>query len=262
MQDLTVVKIGGNVIDHEGDLSAFLSDFSKIEGRKILVHGGGKVATDIAKSLGIHTEMIDGRRITSADSLKVVTMVYGGLINKRIVCQLQAAGCNAIGLTGADGNIIEAHKRKIKDIDYGFVGDIDTVNTRPLRDLLESNFSIVFAPLTHDQQGTLLNTNADTIAATLASALAAHYATRLITCFEKNGVLAEMSNDDSVIPAISLQDYADLKARGIIIKGMLPKLDTAFSALKDGVGSVIICNARRLKFAVNPERQEGTQLYI
>ncbi len=258
MNDLIIIKIGGNLIDHEASLAAFLRDFAGVADKKILIHGGGKMATDLAQTLGIETQMINGRRITDKETLKVVTMVYGGLINKTIVSGLQAHGCNALGLTGADANTILAHKRRNAEIDYGFVGDIDHVNAAALAQLLDAGFTPVLAPLTHDGNGNMLNTNADTIAATLARALQTHYHTRLVFCFDKKGVLA--SNDENdVIPNLTLSEYQRLREAGVISKGMLPKLDNAFAALRSGVQSVIICHASELLSAL--EREEcGTRL--
>jgi acetylglutamate kinase len=204
LEKLYVIKIGGNIIDDETKLSSFLLSFASIKGKKILVHGGGKLATKLADKMGVEQQMIDGRRITDAETLKIVTMVYAGYINKNIVAQLQVNGCNAIGLSGADGNLIQAHKRQHATIDYGFVGDIDSVNTALLQTLLEQDIAVVAAPITHDTKGTLLNTNADTIAQELATALGKLYQTELIYSFEKNGVLLNVDDEDSVIPRRSM----------------------------------------------------------
>ncbi|HKJ68036.1 MAG TPA: acetylglutamate kinase [bacterium] len=243
MESLIIAKIGGSVIENE-DLSAqFLRDFAALRRKKILVHGGGRSATDLAESLGIEVRMVEGRRITDREMLRVVTMVYGGLINKNVVSALQAHHCNAIGLTGADANIIPAYKREVGDIDYGFVGDFDAVNPEHLLRFLEMGLTPVLAPLTHDQRGTLLNTNADTITASVSIALATHYETHLYFCFEKSGVLERMEDEDSLIPELSREKYEQLKAGGQIASGMIPKLDNGYQALHQGVQSVVICHA-------------------
>ncbi len=258
MKDLIIIKIGGNLIDDEASLAAFLRDFAALTSKKILIHGGGKLATDLAQTLGIATQMVNGRRVTDKETLKVVTMVYGGLINKTIVSGLQAHGCNALGLTGADANIMLAHQRRNAEIDYGFVGDIDQVNAAALAHMLEVGFTPVLAPLTHDGKGNLLNTNADTIASTIARALQAQYHTRLVFCFDKKGVLASGDEND-VIAKLSEAEYQRLRGLGIISKGMLPKLDNAFAALHAGVGSVRICHASELTRALRGEAC-GTEL--
>ncbi|WP_413667529.1 acetylglutamate kinase [Mucilaginibacter sp. Mucisp86] len=241
-KDLYIIKIGGNVIDNSENLYHFLKDFEALDGLKILVHGGGKVATQMAEDLGIESKMVDGRRITDIETLRVVTMVYGGLINKNIVAQLQRFGNNAIGLTGADGNFIKAVKRPVKTIDYGFVGDIvkDSINPENISRLLEAGFTPVFCAITHDGEGQLLNTNADTIASALAVALSGLYDTTLIYCFEKKGVLKDINDEESLIREIDPQHYEELKVERIIHSGMLPKLDNAFTAIACGVKAVII----------------------
>lgn len=244
---LYVVKIGGNIIDNEQALASFLESFARIEGKKILVHGGGKLATELAKQLGVPQQMVDGRRITDAATLRIVTMVYAGYINKNIVAALQSLGCNAIGLTGADGNAIEAHKRTHSTIDYGFAGDVDAVNTVFLNNLLSANITIVFAPVTHNRKGQLLNTNADTIAQELARALSAANEVQLIYSFEKSGVLKDAGDDNTVIPLIDTASYAALKEQQVIFAGMIPKLDNAFAALRSGVKKVIIGKAGQLE---------------
>jgi acetylglutamate kinase len=241
-----VIKIGGNIIDDETKLSSFLKLFAGVKEKKILVHGGGKLATKLATDLGVEQQMVDGRRITDAETLKIVTMVYAGYINKNIVAQLQANGCNAIGLSGADGNLITAHKRKHATIDYGFVGDVDHVNASLLQNLLDHNMTIVAAPITQDGNGQLLNTNADTIAQEIAKALGKLYEVKLIYSFEKTGVLLDVENEDSVIPVITPAYYEELKEKKLIFAGMLPKLDNAFSALQNGVKQVIIGKAEQL----------------
>jgi acetylglutamate kinase len=245
MIDLFVIKVGGNVIDNPSLLDTFLQQFSKIEGKKILIHGGGKIATRIGDKLGIESKYVDGRRITDADTIDVVTMVYGGLVNKQLVAKLQANGCNAIGMTGADANIIPAVMRPVKEIDYGFVGDInnDQVQSAPLKALLEANLTPVFAPLTHDSKGQILNTNADTIASALAIALSKIYNVRLIYCFEKKGVLHDANDDHAVINLIDRQIYNELLADGVLTAGILPKLNNAFAAIESGVDEVLIGHA-------------------
>ncbi len=247
MDTLYVVKIGGNIIDNEAALASFLSVFASVPGKKILVHGGGKLATQLAGKLGVEQQMIEGRRITDAETLKIVTMVYAGFINKNIVAQLQANGCNAIGLSGADGNMIRAHKRLHTTIDYGFAGDIDKVNAVFMQNLLEQNITIVAAPITHDAKGQLLNTNADTIAQEIAKALSGTYSVQLIYSFEKKGVLSDVNDEHSVIAGINAEKYATLKAEQKIFAGMIPKLDNAFSALQSGVSKVIIGKAEELE---------------
>lgn len=261
MEQLIIIKIGGNVIDLPEALASFLDDYVRIEGKKILIHGGGKIATDISRALGIEAQMVDGRRITSAETLRVVTMVYGGLINKMIVSGLQARGGNAIGLTGADANVIMAKKREDKKLDYGYVGDIEQVNVSPIMQFFNAGLSPVFAPLTHDGKGNMLNTNADTIAAALASALCANYRTRLIFCFDKKGVLAS-ADETAVIPRLTLVQYHDLKAKGVISKGMLPKLEEAFAALQSGVTAVVLCHASQVRLAVDDDPKVGTTLVL
>lgn len=238
---ITVVKIGGNVIDNEQELAAFLADFAAMDGPKVLVHGGGKLATRLSDRLGIDTQMIDGRRVTSRETLDVVTMVYGGLVNKNLVARLQANGVNALGLTGADANVIRSHKRPLKNgVDYGFVGDVDQADGNMLSRLIEAGITPVMAPLTHDGEGHILNTNADTIASETAKALAAHYDVTLIFSFEKKGVLSNPDDDDSVIATINHVDFERYKADGTISGGMLPKIENALHAVDAGVSKVII----------------------
>ncbi len=258
MDKLYIIKIGGNIIDDEVKLSSFLKDFSSLHERKILVHGGGNLATKLADKLGVEQKLVDGRRITDTETLKIVTMVYAGYINKNIVAQLQANHCNAIGLCGADGDAILAHKRNHPILDYGFVGDVDAINTLLLKNLLEQNIAIVFAPLTHDQQGQLLNTNADTIAQELAKAMSAEFDVDLIYSFEKNGVLLDANDDTTVISTINPSLYQQLKSKGKIFSGMIPKLDNAFAALNSGVKKVIIGKAEKLKELING--QSGTNI--
>lgn len=259
-QKLYVVKIGGNVIDNPEACRRFLQIFAALPGRKILVHGGGKVATQMASRLSIETQMVDGRRITDQAMLDVVTMVYGGLVNKNLVAQLQAAGCNAIGLTGADGGIIRSVKRPVKTIDYGFVGDIQEVNAGQVTALLDAGLVPVVAPLTYSAEGLLLNTNADTMASATAVAMAGGFEVELIYCFEKRGVLSDPEDDNSVIASLQPDSYASYKASGVINKGMIPKLDNAFAALHSGVGRVIICHADELAAAV--DQAAGTRISL
>src|ERR1700754_3393234 len=243
---LSIIKIGGNIIDDEARLLGFLDSFAAVPGKKILVHGGGKLATKVAEGLGVQQQMIDGRRITDAETLKIVTMVYAGTINKNIVAQLQARGCPAIGLTGADGNAILSHKRTHASIDYGYVGDVDQVNNSLLTSLLLLDKTLIFAPITHDGKGQLLNTNADTIAQELARGLSATFEVSLIYSFEKSGVLLNAEDEASVIGRINPSYYEELKASGAIFAGMIPKLDNAFAALRSGVARVIIGRAEEL----------------
>ena len=238
---LTIIKVGGAVVEDEAQLTQLLKDFSAIEGRKVLVHGGGRKATKVAESLGIESKMVNGRRITDAEMLSVVTMVYGGLVNKNLVARLQANGVNALGLTGADIDVIRSHKRPLKDgVDFGFVGDVDKADGKMLSRLIENGITPVMAPLTHDGEGHLLNTNADTIASETAITLAPYYDVTLIFCFEKKGVLRNPDDDDSVIPIITRANFITLKADGTISGGMLPKIENALSAIDSGVGKVII----------------------
>lgn len=245
---LNIIKIGGNVIDDNIQLNAFLEKFAVIPGKKILVHGGGKIATRTAERLGIEAKLVEGRRITDEKMLDVVTMVYAGLTNKNIVARLQQYGCDAIGLSGADGNVIKAIKRPVKDIDYGFVGDIlaDSVNSPTIKKFLDAGFTPVFSAITHNGGGQLLNTNADTIAAALATSLSELYETSLIYCFEKNGVLTDITDEHSVIETITASEFEKLKAKGVIHDGMVPKLQNAFDAINKGVKSVFIGNAANL----------------
>lgn len=241
MEKLTVVKVGGAVVEDEEQLARLLNDFAAIEGNKVLVHGGGRRATKVAASLGIESKMVNGRRITDRDMLEVVTMVYGGLVNKNVVARLQANGVNALGLTGADMDVLRSRKRPVKDgIDFGFVGDVERADGKALQTLIEAGIVPVMAPLTHDGKGNILNTNADTIAGETAKALAPFYDVTLIYSFEKKGVLANPDDDDSVIPMITPADFERYKADGIVAGGMIPKLENAFAAIDAGVGRVII----------------------
>lgn len=241
MEKITIVKVGGAVVEDEAQLTQLLKDFAAIEGEKVLVHGGGRRATKVAAALGIESKMVNGRRITDADMLEVVTMVYGGLVNKNLVARLQAAGVNALGLTGADIDVIRSHKRPIKDgIDFGFVGDVEKANGQMLHTLINAGITPVMAPLTHDGQGHILNTNADTIAGETAKALAPYYDVTLIYSFEKKGVLSNPDDDNSVISEITREDFERYKADGTVAGGMIPKLDNAFDAIDAGVKRVII----------------------
>jgi acetylglutamate kinase len=249
MAKLFIIKISGNVIDSEAALEIFLKDFASVNDLKILVHGGGKIATRLGDKLGIGSKYINGRRITDADTIDLVTMVYGGLVNKKIVAQLQALQNNSIGLTGADANIIPAIKRPVKDIDYGFVGDINNaaVGTKYIRLFLDNKLVPVIAPLTHDEHGQMLNTNADTIASNLAIALSEYYQVRLVYCFEKKGVLAAVDDDNSVIPLIDTKEYEQLLEQNALADGILPKLENAFDACRAGVEEVLIGHAADIK---------------
>lgn len=248
MEQLIVIKIGGNIIDDDQKLVSFIKSFSGIVGRKILIHGGGKLATKLAAQLGVEQQMVDGRRITDAETLKIVTMVYAGYVNKNIVAQLQANDCNAIGLSGADANLIPAVKRPIKNgIDYGFVGDVVAApSIANWQLLLDNNFIPVVAPITHNKEGQLLNTNADTIAQEVAKGLSRVYDVQLIYSFEKSGVLMDADDEHSVIKNIDKQYYQELKEQKVIFAGMIPKLDNAFQALDCGVKKVIIGHAEAL----------------
>lgn len=254
-EKLTLIKVGGKIVEEEATLQSLLSDFAAIDGRKVLVHGGGRSATKLAARLGIESQMVNGRRITDAETLKIVTMVYGGLVNKNIVARLQACGVNALGLTGADMDVIRSVKRPVKDVDYGFVGDVERVDATLLGDLIAKGVVPVMAPLTHDGCGNMLNTNADTIAGETAKALARLFDVTLVYCFEKRGVLRDENDDNSVIPQITRADFEQLVADGVVQGGMIPKLENAFEALRAGVSQVIITQAS----AINTPG-EGTRI--
>lgn len=254
-EKLTLIKVGGKIVEEETTLQSLLSDFAAIDGRKVLVHGGGRSATKLAARLGIESQMVNGRRITDAETLKIVTMVYGGLVNKNIVARLQACGVNALGLTGADMDVIRSVKRPVKDVDYGFVGDVERVDATLLGDLIAKGVVPVMAPLTHDGCGNMLNTNADTIAGETAKALARLFDVTLVYCFEKRGVLRDENDDNSVIPQITRADFEQLVADGVVQGGMIPKLENAFEALRAGVSQVIITQAS----AINTPG-EGTRI--
>ena len=251
MEDLYVIKIGGNIIDDESVLAGFLSKFADIPGKKILVHGGGKLATRMAENMNIPQQLIDGRRVTDAETLKIVTMVYAGYINKNITACLQSLQCNAIGICGADGNSILAHKRIRSGTDYGFAGDIDFVNTPWLSSLLNQGMAIVMAPITHDGKNQLLNTNADSIAQEIAKAMSQSFNVRLVYSFEKAGVLLDVEDEKSLIRSITPAYYLELKAAKKIFAGMIPKLDNAFAAVSQGVKKVIIGKAEDLGNLLN-----------
>ena len=246
MEQLTLVKVGGKIVEESDSLKQLLSDFSKIEGHKVLVHGGGRSATALAERLGVETRMVNGRRVTDAEMLKVVAMVYGGLVNKQIVVGLQALDVNALGLTGADMNYMRSEKRPVKDVDYGFVGDVKETDGNMLAKLIREGVVPVLAPLTHDKAGNLLNTNADTIAGEAAKALAKHFNVNLVFCFEKKGVLMNENDDESVIPELNSELFKKYVADGIIQGGMIPKLENAFEALNAGVKQVVITRADEL----------------
>ena len=253
-EKLTVIKVGGKIVEEEATLNRLLDDFATIEGHKVLVHGGGRSATKIAAQRGIESKMVNGRRITDSETLKVVTMVYGGLVNKNVVAGLQARGVNALGLTGADMNVMRSVKRPVKEVDYGFVGDVEKVDASLLSDLIYKGVVPVMAPLTHDGKGHMLNTNADTIAGETAKALAALFDVTLVFCCEKKGVLRDENDDDSVIPLITPAEFKQYVADGIIQGGMIPKLENSFAAIDAGVSEVIIT----LASAISGE--EGTRI--
>lgn len=255
MEKLTVVKVGGKIVEENESLMQLLRDFAKIEGHKVLVHGGGRSATAIAAKLGIESVMVDGRRITDAETLKVVTMVYGGLVNKQIVAGLQSMGINALGLTGADLNYMRSEKRSVAAIDYGFVGDVKEVNASILADLIAKSVVPVLAPLTHDMQGNMLNTNADTIASEAAKALSAFFETTLMYCFEKKGVLSNPNDDESVIAEITPEIFETHRSNEIISGGMIPKIENSFAAVDAGVKKVIITRSDLI------HTQEGTIIH-
>ena len=251
MDKLFIIKIGGNVIDDAETSMAFLKNFASIKEKKILVHGGGKLATRLAETLGVQQQLVEGRRITDAETLKIITMVYAGAINKDIVAQLQALDCDAIGLSGADGNVIRSHKRVHATMDYGFVGDVDSVNATFLKSILAQTIAPVLCAVTHDGNGQLLNTNADTIAQETAKALAPFYDVELLYTFEKAGVLRNVEDEETVIEKITPETYSTLKESGAIFAGMIPKLDNAFAALQSGVKRVCIGKAEQLAALVN-----------
>ncbi|MBC8592560.1 acetylglutamate kinase [Oscillospiraceae bacterium N12] len=239
-EKLTVIKVGGKIVEEDATLNRLLDDFAAIGGHKVLVHGGGRSATKLATQLGVESKMVNGRRITDAETLKVVTMVYGGLVNKNIVAGLQARGVNALGLTGADMNVIRSVKRPVQEVDYGFVGDVEKVDASLLSDLIHKGVVPVMAPLTHDGKGHMLNTNADTIAGETAKALSEFFDVTLVFCFEKKGVLRDENDDDSVIPQITPDEFRCYVEDGVIQGGMIPKLENSFAAIHAGVTEVVI----------------------
>lgn len=261
---VTVVKIGGNVIDDPALLSDFLAKFAKIDGPKVLVHGGGKIASSISKSLGIEPQMINGRRVTDAKTIDIVTMVYAGLVNKKIVATLQSLGCNAIGLSGADSNLICGSKRPAAPIDFGFVADLDSnsVNASALQQLLVNGAIPIFCAIVHDGKGQLLNCNADTIASNIAVALSKSDSVKLIYCFEKKGVLRDVNDDNSVIELIRQPEFKGLIDNGTVAQGMIPKLQNSFDALSKGVASVVITKAEEVQNAANASSASGTELSL
>lgn len=262
-QELYIVKIGGNVIDNPEKLEVFLKDFSELQKPKILVHGGGKLATKLAEKLEIPQEFFEGRRITNQETRDVAVMVYAGLINKNIVATLQKNKLNAIGFSGADANVIPAHKRPVKTVDFGWVGDVETekINAEFITKVIAENVCPVFCAITHDGKGNLLNTNADTIASSLAVALSSDFDINLVYCFEKNGVLENIEDENSVISKIIPDTYAQLKESNIVNEGMIPKIDNAFAAIEKGVKSVFIVKETFLKRLINEnDRTSGTEI--
>ncbi len=263
MEILHIIKIGGDILDDEQKLHSFLKNLVKVEGKKVLVHGGGKLASSLSLKLGIEPQMHNGRRITDLETVRVVTMVYAGWINKSIVAELNALGANAIGLSGADAQLIPAEKRPVREIDYGYAGDIlqEKVNGKFLAQLLESHMLPVIAPITADDKGQLLNTNADTIASVLAVRLASRYEVNLIYCFEKKGVLLDVSKDDSVIKDLDRNRFTELSSQGIFDKGMIPKLENAFDALDKGVNRVLLGHADAIISLTAQTQHEGTLIH-
>lgn len=260
---LRIFKIGGNVVEDEEILSDFLAGFANVKGTKILVHGGGKWVSEMSRNIGIDVQMIDGRRVTDAETLKVVKMMLAGVANKNVVSLLQGLGCNAIGLTGADGDVVRAVKRPVRDgLDFGLVGDVTAINTQNINHLLGADFVPVFAAMTHDGAGQMFNTNADTIASAIATGMSGLYDVDLVYCFELPGVLADLEDKSSVIGKIDSNDYPRLKREGIINKGMLPKLDNAFDALKKGVRTVRICHADQIRQFGIPSSDFGTTITL
>ncbi len=262
METIVVVKIGGNIIDDADSLKKFLFDFSQIQAPKVLIHGGGKLATQLSKLVGIEATLVDGRRITDEKTLDIVTMVYAGLINKKIVAQLQSMQCNAIGFSGADANSILSHKRVHPTIDFGFVGDIDVVNADFFADLLDKNYTPIIAPITHDGNGQLLNTNADTMASAISISLSKKYNVAFYYCFEKEGLMKDVEKADSIIQHVAVAQIEILKAEKIITDGMIPKVDNIANALQKGVNKVILCHAKDVLKNVNENANFGTTFTI
>ncbi len=256
MEKLTIIKVGGKVVENNNSLQNLLTDFNSIAGLKILVHGGGNIATDLANQMGLEVKMVNGRRVTSAEMLDLVVMVYGGMINKKIVAGLHSYQCNAIGLTGTDLNIIRAVKRPVKEIDYGFVGDIVKVNAEALNKLLNNGFVPVIAPLTHDGKGQLLNTNADDITNAIARSLASYYDIKLVFCFEKKGVLLDVNDENSIISKLNKFEFKRLLDNGAINSGMVPKLENGFDSLESGVKQVFVTDV----LGINQKNPGGTEL--
>lgn len=247
MEKLTIIKVGGKIVEEESSLTKLLHDFSEIQGHKIIVHGGGRSATQLADKLGVETHMVNGRRITDKETLDITVMVYAGLVNKKIVAKLQENKINALGLTGADMNLIRSDKRPVEKIDYGFVGDVKDVNAKLLASLIKENIVPVLAPLTHDGKGNMLNTNADTIAGETAKALSEYFDVTLTYCFEKKGVMSDINDENSVIRNIDKKTYTKLVEDGIINEGMIPKLENAFNCIDNGVKQVIITQSTDIK---------------
>ncbi|KPH13160.1 acetylglutamate kinase [Chryseobacterium sp. ERMR1:04] len=262
-QKIYIIKIGGALIDDEKLLNEFLEQFSEISEKKILVHGGGKLATTLADKLGVEQKMINGRRITDKDTLDIVAMVYAGSINKNIVAKLQQKNCNAIGFSGADGNIIQAKKRNHPEIDFGFVGDIEkeSINEKLLSEFINLDLIPVFSAITHDKKGNLLNTNADTIASVIAQALSGIYDVELLYCFDKEGVLGDVEDPKSVIPSVSEDEFSVLKREGKLHKGILPKLENALAAVKNNVNKVFLIKETQLKNHIE-NHHAGTEIYL
>ncbi len=261
VEKLSIFKIGGKVIDDNSELDIFLKDFATVPGKKILVHGGGKWVSEMCERLGIEVKMTNGRRITDEKSLEVVTMILPGLANKKIVATLQKYGCNALGLTGADGNTIKATRRPVKNgIDFGFVGDIEKVNVKNVQEIIKSGFVPIFTAMTHDKSGQLLNTNADTIASSLAVGLTQEYKVDLYYCFEKPGVLKDLADEKTLVSHINKGNYLDLQSEGVIHTGMLPKVDNAFDAVSAGVNRVYICHYGDVKNLSEGDEEFGTQI--
>ena len=263
MQKLHIIKIGGTLIDDKKALKAFLAQFSEIEGAKILIHGGGKLAETLAEKLDVPQQMIDGRRITDKATLDIVTMVYAGNINKNIVAKLQSYGCNAIGFSGADGNLIQAEKRQHPSIDFGYVGDINgkSINHDLIINIINLGLIPVFSAITHDKMGNLFNTNADTIAGTIAQALSKYYETELLFCFDKNGVLENIEDENSNLKTINKQEFSELKSEGKLHKGILPKLENAFRAKENGVQKVALIKEEKLSDQIK-QGNEGTEICL
>lgn len=256
---INIIKIGGKTIDNEEAFSHFITAFSRVSGKKILVHGGGILANQIGEKMGINPNFHEGRRITDKETLDLITMVYGGLVNKKIVAKLQAQNVNAIGISGADGNLLKAQKRSVKEVDYGFAGDIELVNADFLQNLISQNLTPVICPITHDQKGQLLNTNGDTIAKEIACALKAYFEVNLWLCFDKKGVLLDFNDEESIIPKLTPNAYAELLDKSLIHDGMKPKLENAFQALKSGVSIIRIGSADDIDIAI---KEENTGTFI